>query len=298
MRNRNILVLDVGGTAIKSGLISPEAKFIRENECSTDASRGAKMLIERICEVISGYDGFDAIGLSVTGQINSDTGRVVYATDSIPQFTNTPLREVIEARFGVPVCVENDVNCAAIGEGHYGAARDFSEFLCLTYGTGVGGAIVLDRKIYHGGYYSAGEFGHMLTHAGGRVCSCGNYGCYEAYASTKALTRRVHESTGIQLDGRQIFNEFHSSNEIISTIVNEWIDEIVYGLLNVTHLFNPTCIILGGGVMNQSYILDTVRAKLDTLIMPNYRQVQIKAAELGNKAGMLGAYYNALHSII
>jgi len=294
MKERNILTIDVGGTAIKSGLLNREAVFIHQDECPTEARRGAHALMDKLCEVIDGYRDFAAIGLSVTGQIDSRAGRVIYATDSIPGFTGTPIRELIETRFGVPVSVENDVNCAAIGEARYGAGRGFSDFLCMTYGTGIGGAIMLNGQIYHGGYYSAGEFGHMLTHAGGRMCTCGNCGCYEAYASTRALIGRVQERTGKQLSGREIFHAFHANEQEMTAVVDEWIEEIGYGLVNIIHVFNPTCVILGGGIMNQRHIPDTLRAKLDKALMPNYRQVSIVAAELGNQAGMLGAYANAL----
>jgi len=294
---RKILALDVGGTAIKSGLFAADARILDEREVPSEAWKGGAALVERICGLIGEYRDYDAIGLSVTGQINADTGEVVYATDSIPGFTGTPLRRIVESRFGVPVSVDNDVNCAAIGEGHYGAARGYDDFLCLTYGTGIGGAVVRDRRVYRGAAHSAGEFGHMLTHAGGRPCACGNRGCYEAYASARALALRVREATGLEMDGREIFRAFRMNDGRIVPIVAEWMDEIVYGLVNLVHIFNPSCVIIGGGVMSQTFIVDQIGAKLDEMIMPNYRCVRVQAAELGNRAGMFGAYVNALQFV-
>ncbi|MEG0664517.1 MAG: ROK family protein, partial [Clostridia bacterium] len=175
-----------------------------------------------------------------------------------------------------------------------GAGSNERDFLCLTYGTGVGGAIIQDRAIYTGTNYSAGEFGHIITHGNGVQCTCGQKGCYEQYASTTALVKLVLEKTGENLNGREIFSRLYDGDKIVKAAVKEWLNEIIYGLVTLIHIYNPACIITGGGIMNEDYINDYLNLMIKDNIMPPYRDLVIKKAALGNKAGLLGAAYNAL----
>ncbi|MBO5858382.1 MAG: ROK family protein, partial [Clostridia bacterium] len=225
------------------------------------------------------------------GQVDSEKGAIIFATDSIPGYTGTQLKQIIESKIGVPCAVENDVNSAALGEAHFGAAKGESNFICLTYGTGIGGAIFLNGKLFTGSSFSAGEFGHFVTHANGKSCTCGGCGCYEAYASAGALVRAVAEKTGRNLNGREIFAEF--SNPEIKEVIDGWIDEIVVGLKGLVYIFNPTLIVAGGGIMNEKYITDEINSRLQAQIMPSFRRVEVKKAQMGNDANLLGAAYLA-----
>mgnify|MGYP000622865576 CR=1 FL=1 len=133
-------------------------------EWDTNASRGGACLMARAVAILHTYGDFDAIGISTAGQVDSEQGSIYYANDNIPGYTGTKIRDILEAEFGVPVAVENDVNAAALGELYFGAAKGAENFLCLTYGTGVGGAIVIDGSIYPGSTWSGGSFGGILTH--------------------------------------------------------------------------------------------------------------------------------------
>ena len=189
----------------------------------------------------------------------------------------------MEDEFHVPAAVENDVNAAAIGEAVFGAGRNRNDFVCLTYGTGVGGAIFANGKLYSGSSYSAGEFGGMIIHPQDRDASKDIFsGCYERYASATAL-----ETDPALTDGRTIFAD--QEEPAVKKIIDRWIMEIVYGLITVVHMLNPSCIILGGGVMDQPYVLQQIQEKLYQNIMPSFGHVEVKKAELGNQAGMLGA---------
>ena len=227
--------------------------------------------------------------MSTAGQVDPVEGYIRFANENIPGYTGTRVREIIQERFNVPVTIENDVNCAAIGEGQYGAGKLYDDFICLTYGTGIGGAIVIDRQIYSGSAFSAGEFGHIITHAGGLACGCGFRGCYEQYASTTALVKNAMDINPNLSTGRKIFDNFHELQ--VKEIVNRWIDEIIIGLSSLTHVFNPECIILGGGIMNVPYIIERFNDLFFQNIMPSYANVVLKQAELGNNAGLHGAAY-------
>ena len=286
-----ILAFDIGGTEIKYAFCDENFNLTEKKSIPTNAHEGGKRIIERIVEIIKSCNGVDRVGISTAGQVDSVKGEIVFATDSIPGYTGTKIKEIIEAETGIPAAVENDVNSAALGEAIFGAAKGCSDFICLTYGTGIGGAIYFDNKLFTGSSFSAGEFGHIITHAGGRKCSCGGVGCYEAYASAGALVRNVAEKLGKKMNGREIFANF--DNPEIRLLIDEWIDEIVIGLKSLVYIFNPSLIVAGGGIMNEAYITDEINKRMQKELMASYRNVKIVKALMGNDAYKLGAAYLA-----
>lgn len=287
-----IAALDIGGTAIKYCLYDTrfpfENKIVRETP--TDAVRGGEAVLQRAEEFLASMGDFDAAAVSTAGQIDPRSGSVIYATDNIPGYTGMQIGERLRRRFRVPVLVENDVNAAALGEAAFGAGRGYPDFLCLTYGTGIGGAILIDHKIYYGSSFSAGEMGHIVTHAGGLPCTCGSRGCYEAYASTTALVRMVKERCNRELNGRQIFAGMQDDPNLESTVI-AWIREVMWGLVSLIHIFNPPCIVLGGGIMNEPLIQSYIQQNIGQFVMKSYRNVEIRKASLGNTAGLQGVIH-------
>lgn len=284
------MVLDIGGTAIKSGIY--ENGLLSDiKESPTEAMMGGAHVMERAKAIITEYrkeHSFEKIGISTAGQVNPVEGSIIYANKNIPGYTGTRIKDILEQAFLVPVAVENDVNAAAVGEAYFGAGKGEADFACLTYGTGVGGAIFTRGSLYSGSSYSAGEFGAVVTHPEDRNPQEDMFsGCYEKYASTTALVRRALKTDETLVNGRVIFERMEEP--AVKQVVDEWIMEIVYGLITIVHMLNPSCIILGGGVMEQPYVLEQVREKLYENIMSSFRHVKIKKAELGNRAGMLGA---------
>ena len=254
-----IAVLDIGGTAIKSGIWNGrEIGELRELE--TKASEGGACLMERVKNVLRTYGRFDAIGISTAGQVDFAQGSIHYANENIPEYTGMQVKAMFEREFQVSVAVENDVNAAALGEMRFGAAKGFSDFLCLTYGTGVGGAVVIDGKLWRGSSFAGGSFGGILVHPQdgrpGEIFS----GCYENYASVTALVRRVNAIDKSLDNGRKIFSAIE--REDIRKAVDAWIDEILYGLITLIHSFNPTAVVLGGGIMAQSCIIEEIRKRI------------------------------------
>ena len=286
-----ILTFDIGGTEIKYAFCDENFNLTEKKSIPTNAGEGGRRIIERVIEIAKTFDGIDRIGISTAGQVNSIKGEIVYATDSIPGYTGTKIKEIVETETGISTAVENDVNSAALGEAAFGAAKGCSDFICLTYGTGIGGAIYLGGKLFTGSSFSAGEFGHIITHAGGKSCTCGSNGCYEAYASASALVNSVREKLGKEMNGREIFANF--SNPEIRSIIDEWIDEIVIGLKGLIYIFNPLLIVLGGGIMNETYAVDEINARLQKELMASFRKVKVVKALMGNDANKLGAAYLA-----
>ena len=285
-----IMTLDVGGTAVKSGVYC-DGTLEDIREYPTEAIKGGGHVASLIETIIQEYEKTHkctGIGDSTEEQVDSGRGRIIYANDNIPGYTGMEIRSIIEDRFGKPAAVINDVNAAALGEARYGAGQGEKDFICLTYGTGVGGAVFVQGKLYEGSSFSAGEAGAIVVHPEDRDPQRDIFsGCYERYASVTALVKKAQEFDSRLVNGRVIFEEMERSG--VRQIVEEWIREIVYGLTSLIHVLNPTCIILGGGVMEQEYVLERVRELLGMHLMESYRKTDVKRALLGNCAGMYGA---------
>ncbi len=291
----NFIVFDVGGTAIKFGLVNENFEVLFSEEFPTNTFKDTdNMVMSAIESKLQEYAGqYAAVGISTAGQVDFKNGVINDGVGNIPNYNHSNLRGTFEAKFNVPVAVDNDVNCAAIGEAHFGAAIGESDFLCLTYGTGVGGCIYINGDVYRGSKYAGGEFGHMATHKDGRPCTCGRIGCYEAYAACRVFTNSVSERMGKQMNGREIFTEENLKNPIIREEIDNWEDEIALGLRNLCYIFNPSLIVLGGGIMSEDLLIKDIRAKVDAQLETNYKHVRIEKAQLRNKAGMLGAAWLA-----
>ncbi len=290
----NILSIDIGGTAIKYGLVDEDYKITEFHEIPTEAHLGGPHLMQKILDIVGTYYGnISCVGISTAGQVNSKEGKIIFANETIPHYTGTEIVKNINAKYDIPVSVENDVNSAATAEAKFGSGKGHSDFLCLTYGTGVGGAMWINNQIYTGHDFSAGEFGHIVTHTGGMRCNCGNNGCYEMYASTSALVRAIKSATGKALTGREIFEPENFHNVTIKAVIDNWIDEIVGGLTTLIFIFNPACIILGGGIMNEDYIINEIQNRIHAKEIHSFKTVEIKKAAMKNQAGMLGAAYLA-----
>lgn len=285
---KKIAVLDIGGTAIKSGLFCA-GELSGLEETPSEAGLGGEHVMRKAEELLGRMreSGFDAIGISTAGQVEQGTGRIRYANSNIPGYTGMRVKERLERAFGKPAAVVNDVNAAALGEGRFGAGCGYSDYLCLTYGTGVGGAIVMNGSIYSGATGSAGEFGAMVTHAEEAKGDDPFNGCYERYASVTALVGRARRLDPELNSGRKIAARLAEPE--IRRLVDEWIDEIVLGLRSLIHIWNPPCVILGGGIMEQPYLFGQAAERTMQSIMTSFRTVRIVPAMLKNTAGLLGS---------
>jgi len=277
-----IAVLDIGGTAIKSGIFeSITGRLTNKAETPSESQQGGARIMEIAQSIVARHSGFDAIGISTSGQVDSEQGIIRYAGDTIPDYTGTEVRRIFNEKFGVPVFVGNDVNAAATGEAAFGAGKGKGDFLCLTYGTGVGGAIVHDGKVFTGSSFSAGEFGVMVTHAHNPKSIY-----YQDHASASVLVQRAHAIMPQITNGKQVFENL--TNPKIKSAVDSWIGDILCGLASLIHVFNPSLMVLGGGIMQAEYIIPAIRARLNDYVVPGMQDVIIAPAELGNDAGLWG----------
>lgn len=286
-----ILAIDIGGTMIKFGLVSLNGEVLVSDEIDTEAEKGVENLINKIDFIKKKYQTENILGIAVsgTGQINNKLGKVIGGNPIIPGWIGTNLVEILEKKYSLPAILENDVNCATLGEKWIGVAKNFENFICLTIGTGIGGGIVLNNNLFRGDEFIAGEFGHIQTKKGE----------YEKLASTTALTKMVEKKLNQKLNGKEIFELEKKSIPEYRLIIDEWIDNITDGLSSLVYIFNPSNIVLGGGVTKQgNYLLDRIRESLRKKISSSFeKNLNLHFAKLGNNSGMIGATYLLLKKL-
>lgn len=279
-----ILVLDIGGTYIKAGISDENGRLTDFQKVESESTKGGEHLLHRAKNVVREYLGYDCIGVSTTGQVNREDGSILYACDSKPNYSGMRIKDILQEEFGVPVMVENDARCAALGERYFGSGRGRDSFVMLTYGTGIGGATVIDSRLYDGAGL-AGEFGFMII----RPMDITGPGYYEKYASTAALVKRSMEiDDENRRTGEIIIEKVKRGDCALCKVFDEWVLDVSTGITTITHVLNPPLIVLGGGIMENDFVVDMIKKKVDELILDSYRPVDIVKASLGNKAGMLG----------
>lgn len=302
---KNIACFDVGGTFIKYAVINSNGDILYKSKFPTPSEncrdKVPECISEKVKELKRDFTLY-GIGISTAGQIDSQQGRVVFATDNLPGYTGAELSKTIMSSVGMKVYVENDVNAAALGEMWRGAGTGADTFVCITLGTGVGGAIIINRKLYKGVKGGAGELGHMTIEENGDPCSCGGAGCYERYASTSALLRNYLKQAKKQYDyveeinGEKIMEKVNKREGLACNIYNMFIDHIVTGLINITYILDPGLIIIGGGISAQGKtFFDELNKRFKERVMESYGDhTVIVQAKLQNDAGIYGACYIAM----
>ncbi|MCG6842764.1 ROK family protein [Fusobacterium nucleatum] len=287
----NILAIDIGGTMIKYGLVSFDGKILSTDKIKTEASKGLNNILNKIDNIFKRYKENNPVGIAVsgTGQINGMIGKVIGGNPIIPNWIGTNLVKILEEKYNLPIVLENDVDCVALGEKWVGAGKDLSNFICLTIGTGIGGGILLNNQLFRGENFVAGEFGHILIKKGE----------FEQFASTTALIRLVKERTGKTLNGKEIFDLEKKEILEYQEVISEWIENLTDGLSSIIYCFNPANIILGGGVIEQGEpLINRIKNSLFKKIGPQFKEkLNITQAKLGNNAGMIGASYLLLEKI-
>jgi len=295
---KSAVCLDIGGTYVKYSIITEDGKIFnnqKERTCKTGREglvRQVMNIISRLVELSKDYE-IKGIGISSGGQVDNKTGKIIYATDNLPGWTGVELGKMVSEHFKMACFVENDVNAAALGELYYGNGKGYDDFVCLTIGTGIGGALVQNGKLVRGAAGSAGEIGHMIIKAHGRKCNCGNRGCYEQYASVTALKRDVKEKLGknfLPYDvGVEWLFERYGENDKVKEVVDRYIDYISTGIVSLLHVLNPSLVIIGGAVSASDILIKGIEKSVKLMAMPSFlKRLKIMPAYLDNKASLYG----------
>ena len=299
---KQYLAIDIGGTSVKLGLVDETGGILAKAEESVSFDGWQTPILTTVLAAAERFltargedpQALEGIGVSATGQINSHTGVVAGTCGNLPNYIGSPIKEQLEAKFHRPVTVANDANCMCLGEVWVGGAKGYTDVIGVTLGTGVGGGILTGGRLLEGSRGLGGELGHYRTHAlDGVPCTCGAVGCWERYAATTALVRAAKEKNPDWKDGRAIFAAAEAGDETVLALLDAWIDEIAQGLAGMVHIFNPQLILIGGGVSaQQKLLIDPIAAKVRASVMPAFAEgLEIRAAQLHNDAGMVGAIY-------
>lgn len=306
--------IDLGGINIAAGLVREDGQLIKKksiptvnpgDDAMTITARMADLALDIIAE--SGIEESEAlsIGIGCPGAVDAENG-IIVLTPNLP-FKNFNVREVFAKKTAIPVFIENDANCAALGEVVAGAAKDCKSAIAVTLGTGVGGGIIIDGKIYSGFNCAGGELGHMITHRNGRQCNCGRKGCFETYASATALINdtkeaarnnpgsalnRLCEGDLEKINGKTSFDGMREGDKVASDVVKNYIEELGEGIINLINIFQPEILLIGGGISNEG---ETLLAPLREYVFKySYgsellSRTKIERAALKNDAGIIGA---------
>lgn len=286
--------LDIGGTAVKHSVMDTTGKIITAGSTpNCIAEAGIKNFLQSILTIITDYQKTHQIaGVAIcsAGIINRETGDIIRAPHYFPDYAGVNIPKFIKEKLALNATIINDVNAMCLGEYWQGAGQNAQSLFCVAFGTGIGGALMLDGKLWEGASYSAGEVGLM------RVGEINNW---EDLASTAGLIRAVARAKGCkpqELDGNEIFALAENQDPDAVKAIDQMVERWVQGLANICYTVNPQVIVLGGGIMAQkSYLLPKIRVLLkDFLLRPIYDGTRITCAQLGNGAGMLGALYNFL----
>lgn len=305
--------VDLGGTTITAGLVDGEHKILDTMTCATNLPRPEHEVEEAIAGLCTGLlakhglttADLNWVGIGTPGSVNSETGIVEFNANF--GYSDWELRASMEKLLGCTVYIENDANAAAYGEYIAGAAKGAKYAVAITLGTGIGGGIIINGKIFAGFNHAGAEVGHIVVEKGGRPCMCGRCGCWEKYASARALAEDTKTAMQANPDNmmwglvqgdlnkvgaKTVFDAMHAGDELAKAVVANWLEYVACGITDIINIFQPEIICIGGGVSAQGEtLLAPIRAYVDReeYARNGKRRAVIKAAELKNDAGVLGA---------
>lgn len=291
---KGVVCFDIGGTGVKYGLVNEEGIF-EQGSFPTDRSNGQTVLdqMENVIETFKSNHEVEGVSISSPGFVNCKTGQVI-AGNIINGFNGLNLRDYFKEKTGLPLAIENDANCAAIAEHDMGNGRGYENVAVVTLGTGVGGGLILNDKIYSGNHCMAGEFGFMFTK--GLQHALPEHSILSGYASTRALCDMVKNATMEDLDGVEIYERAAKGDPVIRKILDYFYNNIAMGLYNICYTVDPDLILIGGGISKQPELIEKVKEKL-TELKPSFSVdlndvVKIDTCKFFNDAGLIGAYCN------
>lgn len=305
--------IDLGGTNIVAGIVDENCNIVVKAKTKTNRPRPAedivadmiKVVKEAVAEAKLTMDDIEWVGLGCPGTVNRDTGVIVYANNM--DFYDLPMEKMLKDGLNKKIYMDNDANAAAYGEFVAGAAKGTKNAIAITLGTGVGSGIIIDGKIYSGFNFAGAEIGHSIIVKDGRACNCGRNGCLESYCSATALIEATKEKMAKEKDSKMweltggdiekangitAFDAMRAGDKAGKEVVDEYLSFLGAGIVNITNIFQPEVICIGGGVSKEGeYLLKPIR---DYMSRENYArfgkdQTQVVAAKLGNDAGVIGA---------
>ncbi len=291
---KQFTAIDIGGTAIKFGLLDESGQVLESDRMPTKAWEGGPGIMQRTKSIVRRYaDVSSGICLSSAGMVDCEKGEIFYSGPTIPNFKGTRFKAELEQTFGLPTEIENDVNCAGLAEAVSGAGRGAASVLCLTIGTGIGGCFVQNGEVYHGHSGSALEIGYMDITGNGRN--------FQEQGAASVLSARVNELKARPGSGKEehwsgirIFEAAKRGDVDCRASIDEMVRVLGHGIATLCYVLNPETVVLGGGIMAQEeYLLPRIRRELDAHLLETIAsKTTLRAAAYYNEAGMIGAFYH------
>ena len=300
--------IDLGGTNIAAGIVCDDGKVLAKKSLPTRPDRGTDAVLADIAQICielaeESAEPVRHVGIGCPGTVNSKEGIILLAPNI--SFKNIHVSQEMFRLLNIPVLLENDANCAALGEAKFGAAKGSQISITVTLGTGIGGGIVIDGKLYTGTFFGAGEVGHQVIRAGGNVCGCGRRGCWEAYASASALIRQAQHwghrvlTSAIyemadgnlnQITAKIIFDAAGTGDGFAREIVDDYINNLCIGMANLINIIQPDIMVIGGGVSGHGQgLIDAIECRMPDMVFAANVVTKFVIARLGNEAGIVGA---------
>ncbi len=307
--------VDLGGTNIAAAIINDEGSILVQGSTKTMNERSyepivadmAKLCKELIEEANLTVEDIHSVGIGSPGIPDPENGVIVYANNL--NFKNSPIRSEFQKHLNLPVYVENDANVAAIGEYEAGTGKQYKDIIAITLGTGVGGGVIVDHKIIGGSWNGGAELGHIVIKSGGVQCTCGRKGCWERYSSATGLIREAKQAAMAnpdsalnkmvegdlnRMNAKIPFDAAQAGDVIAQSVIDQYVEDLAVGLVNVINIFQPEIIVLGGGVSAQKdNLLVPLRARMAQEIYGGEEmfKTKVEVAQLGNDAGIIGAAF-------
>ncbi len=307
--------LDLGGTTITAGIVNRQGEVRHKRIVPSNAKQGRHAILQTmqtcLADLRTNDPSITCAGVGSPGLIAPESGVVVGNAENLCEWNDTPIKQELEAMSGCSVFVDNDANLAALGESVFGAGKQERVVICLTLGTGIGGGIVIDNKIYHGKSNLGSEMGHIIIQTGGRACTCGQNGCLEAYCSATGIVQRTLEQISAgessilaqtftdrleELTSKDICEAARGGDELCRTIMTDTGKYLAAGVGSIINIFNPSILVFSGNLTKAG---DTLFVPFNEYLVENSlafprNDAAIAVSKLAEDAGMLGAAYLAM----
>ncbi|MEL7586112.1 MAG: ROK family protein [Prolixibacteraceae bacterium] len=292
--------IDLGGTFVKFALVSQKGEIVFSDKLPIGSQAGRDDILRTLRRAVEAtlsharQIGVMVAGIGIGTPGVCDNGVVLGGADNLGGWINVDLGGIFSEAFHLPVMVDNDANVMGLGEAIYGAARDCTDVIFITVGTGIGGAVIANGKLYGGYRNRGGELGHITIQHDGVDCNCGGRGCLEAYASTSALIRQYAERTGMDeknIDGHYIVEKFNQGGMEAVQCMEEHADYLGHGIASFVNVFAPQKVVIGGGISEAGqFYIDMIKSATFKYAMADCAvHTDVVGAVLGNSAGCLGA---------
>jgi glucokinase len=286
--------VDLGGTNMRAALVDSQGKILAHARTKTPVEEGPEATAREMARIVKEVHGSQqvlGVGIGSPGPL-SRSEKMIYQSANLPGFDRFPLGKRVEELTGLSVALDNDAKCATYGEALFGRAKGRKNFILMTFGTGIGAGIIVENRMIYGKSDGACEVGHLTLYPDGKLCKCGNRGCFEQYASATAFKARGSTKSGQEIGGKDIFDAFARGQKWADELMREFTIDLAIGTATLVNLFDPELVVFGGGLFTTgggplcAWVQEAIK---DRCFKSSQKGLEIAASTLAGDAGVLGA---------